>query len=218
MSRSGREGKKGFDLVAILAGPLNLKEPQLKVTRQILAVVLLGVLAVVAVNLVTPGPKAEPRAVSSVAEKGAPKEEPARPDDLSRVRQDLETRLSALLSQVEGAGRVEVFLSLEAGPEQVPSANTQKVSKKVEEKDNSGGTRVTTEVTESAQPVLARPAGGAEGPVVQKVLGSRFSGVLVVADGARYPAIREQLTRALEAALGIPANRIQVVPRKAGGS
>lgn len=218
MSQPRREGKQGFDLVAILARPLNLKEPQLKFTRQILGVVLLGVLAIVGVNLLTPGPKTGPKSVSSVVEKVGPKEEAVPRDDLTRVRQDMEARLSALLSQVEGAGRAEVFLSLEVGPEQVPSANTQKVSKKVEEKDNSGGTRVTTEITESAQPVLARPAGGAEGPIVQKVLASRFSGVLVVADGARYPAIREQLTRALEAALGVPANRIQVIARKAGGS
>ena len=59
--------------------------------------------------------------------------------------EQLEKRLSAILSQVAGAGRVEVMVTLESRGERIVEKDTPESRKSVEETDSSGGSRTTDE-------------------------------------------------------------------------
>ncbi|MGO0123003.1 hypothetical protein [Desulfothermobacter acidiphilus] len=149
----------------------------------------------------------------------SPSLERERPNSATRLQQEegeLAARLARLLSQVEGAGKVEVTVRL-SGSTKVDYATSQVASRRVtEEKDKGGGSRVVTEDNNNGQIVVLR-GGQREEAVVQSEEAPRPLGVVVVADGASDPQVKERLFRAVQVALGIEAHRITVLSRWAGG-
>lgn len=125
----------------------------------------------------------------------------------------LEGKLSDVLSQVNGAGAVTVSITLDNSGMDEYAKNIVKESKTVQEKDTSGGLRTTTEMKESDQLVLAKD-GGNEKTVIVREYKPAVKGVLVVATGAYNSTIKANLTEAVEAALGIPAYKITVLPQR----
>ena len=118
-----------------------------------------------------------------------------------------------MLSQVKGAGSVAVSITLETGSTQEPGKNTIKESKTIQEKDASGGIRTTTEIKESEQILLSRD-NGVDRPIMIRELKPVVKGVLVIADGAYDSTVKANLTKAVEAGMGIPSYRITVLPQR----
>lgn len=125
----------------------------------------------------------------------------------------LEGKLANKLSQIYGVGTVMVTVTLESGPQQEYAKNTTRESRVIQEKDTTGGTRVTTETKENDQILVSRES-GADRPVIAREMKPQIKGVLVVAEGAGDSKIKAQLMRAVEAGLGIPAYKITVLPQK----
>ncbi len=137
---------------------------------------------------------------------------------ISKEEKDLELRLEKILSQVQGAGQVEVSVFLAAGPSYEYATNVSDNQRVVDEKDQGGGIRLTTEHNSSEQHVLIRGnQAGLEKPIVLKETRPKILGVLVVADGAGDIKIKNKLTRAIEIALGLEIHRIQVLSREVKG-
>lgn len=124
-----------------------------------------------------------------------------------------ETKLSNLLSQIRGAGTVTVNITYETGSTQEHAKNITKESKVIQEKDNNGGARTTTETKENEQ-VLMSKDNGADHPVMVREIKPVIKGVVVVADGAYDSTVKANLTRAIEAGLGIPSYKITVLPQR----
>ncbi|MDI6823191.1 MAG: stage III sporulation protein AG [Bacillota bacterium] len=121
--------------------------------------------------------------------------------------------LEGVLSLVAGAGEVTVSITYRSGPRQEVVQDVSRTTRRTEEKEAGGTVRVTEEEQESVQAVMARP-GGQDQPVVSREQAPEIAGVLVVAGGARDPAVREMLSRAVQTLLGLPAHRVQVVPAR----
>ncbi|KKM11749.1 hypothetical protein SY88_06940 [Clostridiales bacterium PH28_bin88] len=135
--------------------------------------------------------------------------------EMAAVETMLEQRLVNILGQVQGVGNVSVKVFLASGPKYEYATNVSTNKRTVDEKDQSGGSRVTTEYNDTGQLVLVQTAtGGGERPVVTKETTPKVQGVLVVADGAVNPRIKESLTRAVETALDIEPHKINVMPGK----
>ena len=130
---------------------------------------------------------------------------------LGEVEKDIAGQVSQILSQVQGAGQVMVTVSLESGPEQSYARNATTVKSSVEEKDTSGGARMTTETNEKTEVVFAQGQGEA---LVTKEMGPQIKGVLVVAEGAKDTQIKAQLSRAVQTMLNMPAHRVMVLPKE----
>lgn len=116
------------------------------------------------------------------------------------------TELARLLSQIAGAGRVEVYITYDNGPQQVLAEETtmERVN------DGEQGARQGS-VRYSRKPVIIRDdTVRAERPVVLLQKQPQVRGVIVVAAGAADPQVRQQLTRAVETALGVAAHRVSV--------
>lgn len=132
----------------------------------------------------------------------------------ARDFEDLEeAKLSNLLSQIRGAGTVSVSVTYETGSTQEHAKNITKESKVIQEKDNNGGVRTTTETKENEQ-ILMSKENGADHPVMVREIKPVIKGVVVVADGAYDSTVKANLTRAVEAGLGIPSYKITVLPQR----
>ena len=120
---------------------------------------------------------------------------------VNRTYEDaLESKVGNLLAQIKGAGAVSVSITLERGSKQEHARNTIKETKTIQEKDNTGGIRTTTETKESQQVLLSKE-NGADRPVMVQEYKPIIKGVLVVAEGAHDSTVKASLTRAIEAGL-----------------
>lgn len=108
----------------------------------------------------------------------------------------LEEKLSQTLSQVEGAGKVTVALTVRSGMEQVPLTDR---STSVTERGNSVEEKTVVINTGSGQETVVRLQ---RSPV--------FQGAVVVAQGADRAEVRLLLTQAVAALTGLGSDRITV--------
>jgi len=108
----------------------------------------------------------------------------------------LEAKLSEILSQVEGAGRVTVALTVKSGMEQVPLTDR---STSVTERGNSVEEKTVVINTGSGQEAVVRLQ---RGPV--------FQGAVVVSQGGDQAEVRLLLTQAVAALTGLGADRITI--------
>jgi stage III sporulation protein AG len=125
---------------------------------------------------------------------------------------ELAGRLEAVLSKIEGVGRVDVMLTLERGSQYQYAKTTDSSSKETVEQDTGGGTREITEKTDRIQMVITRSTQGSEEPVLITEIFPEIKGVVVVAQGAQDPRIKESITRAIQTALRLKAHKITVLP------
>ncbi|HHU33243.1 MAG: hypothetical protein ACOX1Y_00460 [Zhaonellaceae bacterium] len=132
-------------------------------------------------------------------------------DGLNGIELNLEQRLKNILSQIKGVGEVEVTVLLASGPRFDYAVNVSTIEKQIDEKDQSGGIRTTTEITEDGQLVIVRSdrAGGEE-PVVTQEYKPDIQGVLVVAQGADNPKIKANLLNAITTILDLEAHKVDI--------
>ncbi|MEW8958246.1 hypothetical protein MHOCP_15280 [Moorella humiferrea] len=140
--------------------------------------------------------------------------------ELMVTAREMEEQLQGILEQIAGAGRVAVRVSLKASPLKEYATNTRTSKHSVEEKEQSGATRITTDTSEDAQLVMARNGqiGSGEGPVVARETQPEVLGVVVVADGASDPLVRARFIEAVQTLWGLAPHQVQVLPMKAEGS
>jgi stage III sporulation protein AG len=108
-----------------------------------------------------------------------------------------EARIASALSQIEGAGRVEVVLTLKTGGQSVIAQDRRQTD---------------SERSESA--VVVRTGTG-EAPVELVRVYPEYLGALVVAEGAGSADVRLELIRAVTSLTGLGADKITVT--KMGG-
>ena len=75
---------------------------------------------------------------------------------------------------------------------------------------SSGSSRVIREENQSESTVLD---GKSQSPVMEKEVKPEISGVVISADGGGSAVIRAEVSEAMEALLGLPANKIKVMKR-----
>ncbi len=127
--------------------------------------------------------------------------EEARPEEAAEAFDvaAFEKKLEEALSQVDGAGKVRVVLTLDSG--------SRKVLAQDREQDGEGGG--------SASVVTVGRGSGTQAVVPLQVLSPSFRGALVVCPGGGEPRVALALTQAVSALTGLGSDRIAVC--RAGG-
>lgn len=123
----------------------------------------------------------------------------------------LEDRLASILSQVAGAGRVRVMVTLESKGERIVEKDTPETRKTVEETDAAGGSRSTSEQEWGEETVYYEAGSGEKSPYVVKELEPSLEGVLVLAEGGGSPVVRQELLEAVQALFSIEAHKIKIM-------
>jgi len=129
------------------------------------------------------------------------------------VEEALEVKLANLLAQVKGAGSVAVNVTLESSAATDFAKNVTKENKTIQENDNAGGIRTTTEIKESEQ-ILMGKENGVDKPVMVSETKPVIKGVLVIAEGATDSTVKSNLTKAVETGLGVAAYKVTVLPQR----
>lgn len=113
----------------------------------------------------------------------------------------LEEKLSAILSQVEGAGEVTVMLTVESGVERVLAQN---------ESTERGADTVKEEI----ETVVVSSGSNQQEVVLIQQIYPTFQGALVVASGGGDPAVCLKLTQAVAALTGLGTDKISICEGK----
>lgn len=113
----------------------------------------------------------------------------------------LETKLEEVLAEIDGAGKVQVMLTVQGGMKRVLAQDGRM---------EQGGSDVQRE-TEVV--IVSSGSGGEETVLVQQIY-PQFQGALVVADGGGDPTVRLKLTEAVAALTGLGADKISICKGK----
>lgn len=133
--------------------------------------------------------------------------------DGSSYEEQLEQRIREILKSVDGVGEVDVMVVLKSSEERIWHVDKSSTSSVTEESGaDSGSLRVTREENQSESTVLD---GKSQSPVMEKEVKPEISGVVISADGGGSAVIRAEISEAMEALLGLPANKIKVMKRAA---
>lgn len=124
---------------------------------------------------------------------------------------DLEEKLAVNLEKIQGVGKTKVLVTLSSNVIIQYARNESVTQKNAKETDKAGGTRETEDVTKNNQVVIV-----GDNALVTTEERPEVEGVLVIAQGASDPKIKEQIFVAVQTLLGIQPSKINVVPM--GGS
>ena len=115
--------------------------------------------------------------------------------------EDIQEDLEKLLSNISGAGRVEVLLSYQSQEERIYQRN---------ESSSSGQGTTNLQV----DTVVITDSGHNQDGLVQKILAPTYRGAVIVCDGADDPAVALAIVEAVTSATGLSTNRISVLKMK----
>ncbi len=123
-------------------------------------------------------------------------------------------KLEEILSQVDGAGKVKVLVTLAATRERVLASDSTSDTQKTKETDQNGGVREIELVKTNDSRLVIREKDGSESPIVIKEYEAKVEGVIVVAQGGGIAQVKDGITRAVCAALGIEAHKVSILKMK----
>lgn len=129
----------------------------------------------------------------------------------NNLENSLAKELENILAQIDGAGVVNVSLTLSSEGIKSYATNIRDEKRDIRETDNKGLKKNTIE--ESTTRDLAVSSGS---PLLVEEKSPEILGVLVVADGASNSQIAERLTNATATLLNISVHQVTVMPRKGG--
>ena len=115
----------------------------------------------------------------------------------------LENKLTSVLGHIQGAGKVNVMITLSCGIEYVYTKNTEEVTTN----SQSSGTSKTTKTED----LVFVSVSGKSTPVILKQNLPKVSGVIIVASGAKNINVRLELQKAVEALLDVQVENIEIL-------
>lgn len=122
---------------------------------------------------------------------------------------EMETKLEKVLSQIEGAGRTEVILTLKSDMEII----LQQDAKTRQYREMEDGALTVQESENEFKTVLSGGSSSGQ-PIVVKRLYPQFQGALVVCQGARNSAVQMAVIEAVAALTGLKSSEITVATMK----
>lgn len=127
--------------------------------------------------------------------------------NIKNTTADLEERLENILSKISGVGDVSVLLTYKESQALVPVYNINSSISTIEEKDISGGSRITE--TENLQKDVVTSNNDSD-VVTEKNIMPKVEGAIITASGADDVNVKSNIISAVEAVTGIATHKIQV--------
>lgn len=119
----------------------------------------------------------------------------------SLPKESLESRLSTILSQMEGAGKVEVILTRSVGEEVIYQTNQDN-----SQNDASSSSKYNTVTVTDAE----RNQTG----LIRQIIPEQYMGAIILCQGADDPIVCLSIVNAVSKATGLGANKISVLKMK----
>ena len=126
----------------------------------------------------------------------------------------LEDRLCEILQYVKGAGKVKVMIIQSESSETVFVSDESNDTETTNEEGSSGDRRTIGKESTEKNTVIINSQGGNAKPLVSKEISPRIEGVLIVSEGGDDPAVKSDISKAVESLLNVPVHKIQVLKMK----
>lgn len=126
----------------------------------------------------------------------------------------LEERLKNTLSKVEDVGQIEVMITVKATSEKIVLKENPYTNHTTSETDSEGGSRNSTESSQSDSAVYIEESDGSKRPYVIKEIEPKIEGVVVIAQGGDKAAIVSEIMDAVAALFDVPSHKIKVLKMK----
>ena len=121
----------------------------------------------------------------------------------------LKKDLEKILSNIEGAGKVQVMITYTESSEIKAMFNENVKESTTEETDSTGGVRTISQ-TDSSKEVVYTEDDGKKLPIKEKVIMPKIEGAIILAEGANDASIKNNIILAVEAVTGLSTHKIQV--------
>lgn len=123
--------------------------------------------------------------------------------------ESLENKLVHILENVDGVGKVEVMITLEASRESV--LNKDDTEELETETETSDGTKNERQSSRRENETVLSDETGESAPYVIKELEPEIAGVVIACEGADNNTVAAAVTEAAQVLFGISVNRIKVL-------
>lgn len=128
---------------------------------------------------------------------------------LSQYTTELENKLSATLSQIEGAGSVSVMITLDGSSQLILAYETESKSNTTDNTTSSGTSTKTNNTTANSTPIIIN-SNGQSTPLVLSEIMPDVKGVVVVCEGANNIRVKLNILEAVQALLGVSSSQIEI--------
>lgn len=128
----------------------------------------------------------------------------------------LKKDLEKILSNIEGAGNVQVMITYTESSEIKAMFNENVKESTTEETDSTGGIRTISQ-TDSSKEVVYTEDNGKKLPITEKVIMPKIEGAIILAEGANDASIKNNIILAVEAVTGLSTHKIQVFKLSTNG-
>ena len=123
--------------------------------------------------------------------------------------EDLEKRLTNIVSSISGAGKTKVMVTLENGVESVYAAD-EKQSGERSSGEKTGGVEVNEKSNTENEYIILQSNGSRDEGLVIKVIQPKIRGVAIVCEGGDSAYVQQRITQAVTAVLDIGASRVSI--------
>jgi len=156
----------------------------------------------------------KPSSSKSTASDYAGSAVPSAMNSESEYTDQLEKRLEEALSLIEGAGKVKVMLTLAYG--RVIDVAEDKTANESITKDTGtqGGERTTQTNNVDSRTIILTGRDGVSAPLVIREAQPKIEGVIIIAEGGDNIFVKQALTNAAEAVLGLDMSKIHISKMK----
>lgn len=121
----------------------------------------------------------------------------------------LEGRLSQALSSINGAGSVDVMITLDGTSELVLAYTTDSKNNSTQNTTSNGSISKTETNNSSTSPIIIT-ANGTSTPLVLTEILPKVKGVIVIAQGANDIRVKLDILKAVQALLGVSSSQVEI--------
>ena len=124
----------------------------------------------------------------------------------SQYAQELEEKLSNLISKIKGVGRADVVVVLSSSSELIIAKKTTETT----EKESTNNGVIVENSTKEESPVIITQNGVNE-PLILLEIMPKIAGVIVVAQGADDVSVKLNILKAVQALISVPNGNIEII-------
>lgn len=130
-------------------------------------------------------------------------------EENGKTEENLEYKLSKILSTIKGVGKVNVFINYSQSTSSVPIYDETTTTSSTSETDSSGGIRNITE-TQTQKDVIYKENGSEKQVAIEKTIMPKIEGAIITAEGAHDASVKTNIINAVEAVTGLGIDKVQV--------
>lgn len=180
---------------------------------QCLIVILLGVLLCV-ISLPVEKSTVKSDILDRADDKISEHKQSATGNESADYVREWEKKLEESLLYIEGVGQVKVLITLKESEQKILAKDGTEDISETTETDASGGSRRMTESRMEKNTVYTVDERGQDVPYVVKTITPTVEGVVVIAQGADIPRVRQNIIESIQVLFDIDMNKITIVKMK----